>query len=513
MNRDEMVGRIEATSRADIVIVGGGATGLGCAIDAATRGYETVLLEGGDFAQGTSSRSTKLIHGGIRYLRQGNFALVLEALKERGLLRRNAPHLVHNRPFVVPNYDWRGAPFYGFGLKLYDVMAGQMGFGKSQLLSRDQTIARIPTIEPEGLRGGAIYHDGQFDDARLAIGLARTAADQGAAVANYMPVVDLMKDQDVVVGVVARDLEAQREYQVKAKVVINATGAFSDAVRRLDEPNAVPMICPSQGSHLVLDQTFLPGNSAIMIPRTSDGRVVFMIPWHARVLVGTTDTPVERVVENPKPRSEEVEYLLSHAAQYLTKDPAPSDVLSAFAGIRPLVAPGNGQSTASISREHTIYISHSGLLSIAGGKWTTYRKMAEDAVDQAAELAGLQMVVCSTHALAIHGHDPGADASHALAGYGTDATLVSALGRSQRLHDALDATESQVLWAVRHEMARTIEDVLARRTRCLLLNARASIAAAPRAAELVAAELGRDERWQDQQVAAYTQIAQDHVWD
>ncbi len=379
MNREDMLTRIQNPAvKWDFIIIGGGATGVGTAIDAASRGYQTLLIEQADFGQGTSSRSTKLVHGGVRYLQQGNISFVLEALKERGLLRQNAPHLVHNLPFVVPNYDWWEGPFYGIGLKLYDILSGKHGFGSSEMLSKEETIRHIPTIETEGLRGGVIYYDGQFDDARLVIDMAETAAEQGGTLINYMKVTSLIKSTNMVSGVTARDMETGKEFQIKAKVVINATGVFTDSVLKMDDPQAEAMISPSQGIHIVLDKSFLPGDSAIMVPHTDDGRVLFAIPWHDRVIVGTTDTPVDEIPLEPQPFQEEIEFLLSHTARYLTKDPTPGDVLSAFAGLRPLIRAGDQENTAALSRDHTLHISRSGLVTITGGKWTTYRKMAED---------------------------------------------------------------------------------------------------------------------------------------
>ena len=400
-----MLERIKLTpDQWDFIIIGGGATGLGTAIEAASRGFETLLLEQGDFAQGTSSRSTKLVHGGVRYLQQGNVALVLEALKERGLLRQNAPHLVHNLPFVVPNYDWWEGPFYGVGLKLYDMLAGKHGFGTSRVLSKEETMAAIPTIEFEGLRGGVVYYDGQFDDARLAVNMAQTADEQGGTLINYMRVEALINRGGYVRGVMVRDLESDQQYELMGKGVINATGVYTDAIRRMDDPAVETMITPSQGVHIVLDKSFLPGETAVMVPHTDDGRVLFATPWHDRVIVGTTDTLVDDIPLEPRPLAAELEFLISHAAKYLTKDPEPTDVLSAFAGLRPLVSLGDQKNTAAISRDHTIHIARSGLVTITGGKWTTYRKMAEDTIDQASIVAQLEERPSVSRTLSIHGY-------------------------------------------------------------------------------------------------------------
>ncbi|HVR28542.1 MAG TPA: glycerol-3-phosphate dehydrogenase/oxidase [Thermoanaerobaculia bacterium] len=517
MNRASTLERLETEREPwDVVVVGGGATGLGVAVDAAARGYRTVLLEQSDFAKGTSSRSTKLIHGGVRYLRQGNVSLVLEALRERGILRRNAPHLVHDVPFVVPSYDWWESPFYGIGLRLYDVLAGKEGFGASRHLSRAETLEHLPTIETDGLRGGVLYYDGQFDDARLAMCLAATASDLGAAVLNYLPVVGLLKDGGILGGVVAHDAETGREWEVRARVVVNATGPWTDALRALDDVAAAPLLRPSQGVHIVLPRRFHPGDAAIMVPHTDDGRVLFAIPWYDRVVVGTTDTPIAVAPLEPRPLAEELEFLLAHAARYLTEDPRAEDVLSTFAGVRPLVGNAAEERSAAISRDHTLLISESGLVTITGGKWTTYRKMAQDTVDHAAVLAGLPERPCPTADLPLHGSGAADGRRGPLSPYGADAGAIEALAQSEpglavALEPRLPYVGAEVVWAAREEMARTVEDVLARRTRALLLDARASIEAAPRVAELLAAELGRDGRWRDQQVQAYRELARGYV--
>lgn len=518
MNRPEMLSRVLAQREPwDMVVVGGGATGVGVAVDAAARGYEILLLEQSDFGKGTSSRSTKLVHGGVRYLEQGNISLVMEALKERGILRQNAPHLVHDLAFIVPNYDWWEAPFYGLGLKVYNLLSGRYGFGSSKILSKEKTLERLPNINTDGLRGGVVYYDGQFDDARLLINLLETAAEQGATLLNYAPVTALSRDAEGFVdGVIARDLESGAEFRAAARVVINATGAFSDSVRRMAEPQSSPMIVPSQGIHLVFDRSFLPGDSAIMVPRTRDGRVMFAIPWHGHTLVGTTDTPVGAASLEPIPMEEEIEFVLSTAAGYLAKAPKRSDVLSAFAGIRPLVRSRNGANTASLSRDHAIHIDNSGLLTIAGGKWTTYRNMAEDCVNQAATLARVPEKACTTRTLNVHGFHRHAEKFGALAVYGADALAIQDLvhadaSLAEPLHPALPYCGAEVVWAARFEMARTVEDVLARRLRALFLNARAAVAMAPRVAALMAKELGRDAGWQAEQVAAIATLAKGYL--
>lgn len=506
----------------DFIIIGGGATGLGTAIEAASRGYDALLLEQHDFAKATSSRSTKLVHGGVRYLQQGNVSLVLEALKERGLLQRNAPHLVRNLAFVVPNYDWWEGPFYGIGMKVYDMLAGRQNFGRSKNLSLEETLEYLPTIEPEGLRGGVIYFDGQFDDARLAINMAQTFVEQGGTALNYFKVTDVTKSADGVVnGVQATDQESGETYTLKAGAVINATGIFTDSIRKMDDPSAADTLRPSQGTHIVLDRSFLPGEAAIMIPKTDDGRVLFAIPWHDRVVVGTTDEEVSGPELEPRPTPGELKFLVEHAGRYLVKDPTPDDVLSAFAGIRPLVtdptSPSAGD-TSEISREHVLHISKNGLVTISGGKWTTYRKMAEDTIDQAAVLADLDPNPSVTESLHIHGWHQHAEQFGDLAYYGSDAPALRGLMRdrpelAETLDERLPICAAQVVWGARHEMARTVEDILARRTRSILLNAQASIDIAPEVARLLAEERGMDERWQKEQVNAFTELARGYLID
>ena len=506
--------RVEAQPNAwDMIVVGGGATGVGVAIDAASRGYQVLLLEQSDFGKGTSSRSTKLAHGGVRYLEQGNIGLVMEALKERGLLLQNAPHLVRDLAFVVPNYDWWEAPFYGLGLKLYQLLAGKYGFGTSRILSKEETLQRLPTLKTDGLRGGAIYFDGQFDDARLLIHMVATAFEQGAALLNYVEVTELTKDaQGFVNGVRARDVETGRELSASARVVINATGAFSDALRKKAEPDAAPMIVPSQGIHLVFAASFLQGESAIMVPHTSDGRVLFAIPWHGHTLVGTTDTPITEATLEPVAMEQEIEFILTTAAQYLAKAPTREDVLSVFAGVRPLVRAPGAANTAALARDHVVHIDTSGLVSIAGGKWTTYRHMAEDCVDQAVTLAQLPEKPCVTRQLRIHGFCEAAQELGALAVYGTDAQEIRNLVNADpqledRLHEGLTYVKAEVVWAVRQEMARTVEDVLARRTRALFLNARAALQMAPTVADLMAEELSWNDAEKARQLSAFREVA------
>jgi glycerol-3-phosphate dehydrogenase len=518
MKREEMLRQArERVPPWDIIIVGGGATGAGIAVDAATRGYATLLLEQHDFGKGTSSRSTKLVHGGVRYLEQGNISLVMEALKERGRLRQNAPHLVNELACIVPRYAWWEGPFYGIGLKLYELLAGKYGFGKSHSISKEETLEQLPNVNPDGLTGGIVYYDGQFDDTRLLINLIATAADHGATLLNYAKVIALTKDADAIVnGVQWQDVESGETLQAQAKVVVNAAGAFTDSVRRLAEPNVSQMIAPSQGAHLVLDRSFLPGKNAILVPHTKDGRVMFAIPWHGHTLVGTTDTPIQEPSLEPVALDSEIEFMLETAKLYLKKKPSRSDILSVFAGIRPLVKTSSPGKTAALSRDHAIHIDESGLLSITGGKWTTYRQMAQDTVDQAATLANLPDSSCHTQGLSIHGSDLHAAAFGSLSQYGSDAPAIRQLitddpALGQSLDSELPYVEAEVVWAVRMEMARTIEDILARRTRALFLNAQAAIRMAPKAVKILAKELGKDDHWLSNQLKAFNETAKGYL--
>jgi glycerol-3-phosphate dehydrogenase len=512
LDRSKALANLRNTAKIwDFVVIGGGASGLGVAVEASSRGYKTLLLEKHDLGKGTSSRSTKLIHGGVRYLQQGNVALVLEALRERAILRNNAPHLVHDLPFIVPTYGWWEGPFYGAGLKLYDLLAGKHGFGHSVSLSADETVAAIPQIETRDLRGGIQYHDGQFDDARLVINLAQTAADEGATVVNYAGVRELLHSDGSVTGVVVHDQLGGEDFEVKARCVVNATGPFTDTVRQLDDPSCLPIMKASRGVHVVLDRSFLGGDTAIMVPHTDDGRVLFAIPWLDRLVIGTTDTAVESLDLEPVADPREIDFILSHAAKYLTHDPTPVDIKSVFAGLRPLVKRDSAENTAELSREHQILISASGLVTITGGKWTTYRLMAEETLDQALAIAQLDYVPSQSRNLAIHGWDRNSQVFGYLGHYGVDAYGIEKMidqdpQLGEKLHKQLPITRAMVVWAVREEMAQTVEDVLARRTRCLLLDARASSDIAEDVANILARELEQDKAWVRNQVREYRQL-------
>jgi glycerol-3-phosphate dehydrogenase len=547
MNRNRMLTTLQAEDKPwDVVVIGGGATGLGTALEAVTRGYRVVLVEGHDFAKGTSSKSTKLIHGGVRYLRQGQINMVRQSLHERGRLQRNAPHLVRSRKFVIPSYQTGGRLYFYAGMKAYDLLAGRLGFESSQLLSTAQTLEALPTLNARGLRGGVAYADGQFDDARLAVALAQSCVDHGAVVLNYAPVIRLLHRSGQLCGVIARDEESGIELEIAAQVVVNATGVMGETIMQLDsstpaqplaasgDPPGVeasqarPQIVASQGTHLVLPRRFCPSNAAMLIPHTDDSRVLFAIPWHNRTLFGTTDQRVDTISLEPRPLAHEIDYLLEHAGRYLTQKPERSDILSVFAGLRPLVgsnsnAPVQRRATAQLSREHEIYTSPTGLITVIGGKWTTYRKMGQDVVDLTERVGSLRGRASSTANLALHAAPPqpprpswDESDEDPLAIYGTDRAAVLELAEretsySQRLSPQLPYILAQVAWGVEHEMARTVEDILARRLRALLLDARACLAAAEPVATLMQTLLQRDDTWRAQQLESIRALVSNYL--
>lgn len=516
MNRLEQLTKLKHSENWDIIIIGGGASGLGTAVDAASRGYKTILIEAVDFAKGTSSRSTKLVHGGVRYLEQGNISLVREALKERGLMAKNAAHLVRNLSFVIPNYNWWSGYFYTIGLTIYDVLAGRLSLGKSKYISKKKTIELLPTIVQKGLQNGVLYHDGQFDDARMAINLAQTAIENGACVLNYMKVIQLLKDMNhQIIGVLIEDQETNEKFEVKGKAIINATGVFTNSIMKMNDKAYKKYIVPSQGIHLVFDKSFLPSENALMVPKTSDGRVLFAVPWHDKVVVGTTDTLVKKNSLEPLALEKEIKFVLETAQRYLIKKPTRADVLSVFAGLRPLAAPEEkGQSTKEVSRSHKIIVSETGLISITGGKWTTYRKIAEDIIDKAIILHNLRKISCKTEHVSIHGNTSTSDLDRKnhLYIYGTDIQKIITLQKeepelNQKLHPNYEYTMAEIAWAIRYEMARTIEDVLARRVRLLFLDARAAIECTEKVGDLLALELGKEELWKQNQIKAFKSLA------
>jgi glycerol-3-phosphate dehydrogenase len=520
-HRDESIDRIRRQRDPwDLVVIGGGATGVGVAVDAASRGLRTLLLEQSDFGKGTSSRSTKLVHGGVRYLQQGNIALVRDALRERSLLKQNAPHLVRDVPFLIPCRNWWQRFYYGIGLKMYDLLARGKGFGRSHQVSAADAIRIIPTLNRDQARGGVVYHDGQFDDARLLINMARTASDLGACLINYVRVAEFSFGVGGKVdGVGAVDEETGEKFNIPARCIVNAAGPFCDFVRQMEDSNCEPMIAASQGVHLVLPRRFFPADAALIVPKTSDGRVIFLIPWHNHVVVGTTDTPISTPTLEPTPQPSEVDFLLATLSDYLTDPPKSSDVLALFTGIRPLVRSSRAARTSSLSRDHVIRVSERGLITITGGKWTTVRKMAEDCVDRVISEASLTAKPCRTKQLAIHGASSDCDLmSDSRAYYGTDLSQIRELEvatpeLSSLLNEKLELRRSDVVWAVRHEMARTVDDVLARRSRALFLNASAALAAAPEVARVMAKELDKGESWCSDQLREFTAIAQHFMPD
>lgn len=500
----------------DFVIIGGGATGVGCAIDAASRGFDVLLIEQNDFGKGTSSRSTKLVHGGVRYLAQFNFSLVKEALQERAILLKNAAHLVKKQSFIVPCYSFQEKFFYGAGLKIYNLLAGKRSFGKSEILSKNETIERLPNVKQKNLTGGVLYFDGQFDDARLLIDLVKTAHEQNAILLNYTPVYELIKQSGKIVGVKFRDVETNEMFTAQARIVINATGAFCDFVREMSDEKNEKIIQPSRGIHLVFDRKFSASDDALMIPKTGDGRVLFAIPWHEKIVVGTTDTPVEKAELEPRASEKEIEFILETARNYLETAPRREDVLSIFTGIRPLVKSQKSSNTAALSRDQTIEIDDANLLTVTGGKWTTYRRMAEDAINQAIAQINLPKKVSATKDLEIHGSCENAKQFGDLAIYGADAEKICELIKEnphlgERLHKDLPYSAAEIVWATRFEMARTLEDVLARRTRVLFLNAKAAVEIAAKVAEIMRCELNEDEGWASKQVENFNETAKNYL--
>ncbi|MDR0394748.1 MAG: glycerol-3-phosphate dehydrogenase/oxidase [Tannerella sp.] len=521
MERKEQIRKIKEKGIFDILVIGGGATGLGIAVDAASRGFSTLLLEQHDFAKATSSRSTKLVHGGVRYLAQGDIGLVVHALHERGRMRRNVPHLVKDMRFIIGNYKWWEKPFYTIGLSVYDLLAGRLGLGRSLPLRRKTVRKEIPALKQENLKGGVLYHDCRFDDARMAITLAQTAIDHGALCLNYMKVERLLKNgAGMIKGVAAADRLAGDRFEIEAHAVINATGVFVDDIIKLNDGGSKKKVRPSQGVHLVVDSKFLGGDSALMIPKTKDGRVLFGVPWHGKVVLGTTDTPLDEDTLEPKALEEEIRFILDQAGEYLDIKPARKDVLSVFAGLRPLAAPDNtgSKKTKEISRSHKIYKSPTGLLTITGGKWTTYREMAEDAVNQAINMANLPYKACVTRDLKQHGYMKNVDTDKWDYVYGSDIQYINRLieedaSNAQLLCEGFTFTKAHVVWAVRKEMAITIEDVLARRVRLLFLDAKAAVKVAPEVASIIAKETGKDKSWEQQQVETFNALARNYILD
>ncbi|MBB3696234.1 FAD-dependent oxidoreductase [Flammeovirga yaeyamensis] len=513
--RNEIIQKIKTTNEYDVVVIGGGATGLGTALDSTLRGYKTLLLEAYDFAKGTSSRSTKLAHGGVRYLKQGDVSMVKEALRERGLMKENAPHLVHDQKFIVPVYDWWDAPVYTTGLKVYDVMAGKLGLGPSEMISKEETLKMIPNLNEEGLIGGVRYYDGQFDDARLAITLMQTIIDFEGDVINYTKVTGLLKEDNILKGVEVEDQETGESIQVNAKNVINATGVFVDTILKMDNEDALPSVSPSQGVHIILDKEFLKGSSSIMVPRTDDGRVLFAVPWYDKIVVGTTDTPMEEVSIEPVALEEEIEFILKTAKKYLHKEPKREDVKAVFAGLRPLMK-STDEDTKKISRSHKIVKSQSGLITVVGGKWTTYRQMSEDVINFMERKNEDIGVKCITKDVLLHGYKKDVDRLDVRSVYGNDLPKIELLIKNdpslnKYIHPDLPYRWAEVKWGVENELARTVDDILSRRTRSLLFDAKASLEASSKVAEFMADLLGKDEAWIENQITSFKKLVDNYT--
>lgn len=516
--RDNQLLQLKKQSVWDVIIIGGGASGLGVAVDCASRGYRTLLLEAYDFAKGTSSRSTKLLHGGVRYLAQGDIALVREALRERSRIIENAAHLSKKQAFIITEKRWLNALYYVVGLSAYDLLSGSMSLGKTQYLNHTQTKARLHGIKPEKLRYGVCYYDGQFDDARLAVNLAQTAMEQGACVINYMRVTQLHKNVlGKVSGVSCEDTFSGEQYQLEASCIVNATGVFANDVIHMDNPSDEAHIIPSQGIHLVFDASFLPGEDALMVPKTSDGRVLFAVPWLGKVVVGTTDTLVKQIEYEPYALEQEIDFILNTVSEYFVKKPTRSDVKSIYVGLRPLAVPqkSNQQSTKSVSRSHKVEISESHLVHIFGGKWTTYRQMAEDTVNTAIEVGLLPAKPCVTEHLSIHGNTKNI-VSGCLKVYGSDAETIQQWqdeypNLAQKIHEDYEYTFAQVAWAMQYEMAQTVEDVLARRIRLLFLDARAAYDSAPAIAQFMAEQNHYSDDWVSHQIQSFQSIAKQYM--
>lgn len=518
----------------DIVIIGGGATGLGSAVDAASRGYKTLLVEQADFGKGTSSRSTKLVHGGVRYLAQGNIKLVREALAERGRLLKNAPRMTSTQPFVVPVFSLWEKFYYSAGLMLYDVLSGKLSLGKTRLLSRKKTLELLPNINPKKVAGGILYYDGQFNDAELCIELAHTAERYGATVLNYTKAVGFIKEKDIIVGVELEDTLGAAVGAVRCKCVINATGVFTDAVLQMDDPHADTLVYPSQGIHLVVSPKFFRGINAMMIPKTDDGRVLFAVPWQGKVVVGTTDSHVDHIDLEPLPLAEEIHFVLEHFNRYTNAAITKEDVLSVFVGLRPLVRSANAGSNISslLSRDHTLVVSPSRLVTITGGKWTTYRKMAEDAVNNAVFVAKLDHTSTNDSGSAKVG--PTSAATSSTKKCITKDLPIGDLGAARELAAQLTLDEPllgnyldhefaafhhityairvvDVVVAARISYVRTVEDFLARRSRLLFLDARAAIKLAPSVATILQKELNWSNEEREAQLQSFIQLAQQYI--
>ncbi|MFO0977323.1 MAG: glycerol-3-phosphate dehydrogenase/oxidase [Planctomycetaceae bacterium] len=499
MLRSKMIERLSSSKEPfDLLIIGGGATGLGTAVEAASRGYRVALFERGDFASGTSSRSTKLIHGGVRYLKQGQIGMVRYSLLERERLLKNAPTLVRPLSFVLPAYRIGERAVNFVGLRLYDALAGQRSMGSSRWLSRSQVLELMPSVQSTSLRGGVLYHDAQFDDARLAVALAMTAVRHNAAILNYAPVANLIYEGSAVTGAEIRDLQTGELHRVTARRVLNCTGVFAETLLEADrrvsgEHEGSVRIAPSRGTHIVTDAEFLPGNRALMIPSTDDGRVLFAIPWLGKVLIGTTDRAVNDVTTEPVPEEDEIRYLLDHLRRYLSRCPGRSDIRSVFSGLRPLVRKSQSKSTAALSREHSILTSRSGLVTVIGGKWTTYRQMGEELVDLVERTSGWHHRPSVTGDLSIEIPE--------------SRSVKADLNKRQTVGELSNEEQDFVRYCVRHEMAESVEDVLARRSRLLFLDATVAAGLASSVAAVMSQELGKPSDWATHQTDQFLRFA------
>lgn len=494
MNRNDQLITIETTPIWDIVIIGGGATGLGSALDAASRGFKTLCIEKTDFSKGTSSRSTKLIHGGVRYLEQGNFAMVKSALHERWFMLKNAPISTKKIPFILPVYSWWRYYYYGFGLMLYDFLSGKFSIGKTSFLSKNDVIEKIPEIKEKSLKGGILYYDGQFDDSQICISLAKTAISKGATVINHMAFDSFVYENGKIIGINALDTIDHKKLEIKTKVVINATGVFADDIMQKDSEKHIPIVSPSQGIHLVVDKKHYNANDAMLIPKTTDGRILFAVPWLNKVVIGTTDIKTSQIVEEPIATEEEIMFVLENFNSYTNQKLTTQDIKSVFAGLRPLVKMKNIQSTADLIRDHTIVVSPSGLVTVTGGKWTTYRKMARDAVNKALRSSILPFRRCKTRRIKLLTINP-----------------MMRETKDAKLHQDFEYTINDVHNAIHNEMACTLEDILARRIRLLFLDVKVALEVAPTVCSILQQELKKDDNWYHQQIDSFAKLAQGYL--
>ena len=485
MNRSSNIKLLNNNKKFDFIVIGGGASGLGCALDVSSRGYSVVLLEKFDFCKGTSSRSTKLIHGGVRYLEKGQISLVYEALKERDILIKNAPHLVKQVGFLIPVYNYFLKFYYFFGLKIYDFISGNLSFEKSRTVNRESAIKLVPNVEKQKLKGGVVYFDGQFDDSRLGIDIALTSEINNAVLINYMSVESLIKENGKIKGVIAHDSVNNSNFSINSDNVINATGVFSRSIMELDSNKLKTVIRPSQGVHLVVDKCFLNGNFGILVPKTSDGRVLFAVPWQDHVIIGTTDTVVDNPSFNPESTKEEIDFILENVKNYLELYPKRDNIKSVFVGLRPLVANNSNSKSKDLSRKHKIIVSKSGMVSVIGGKWTTYRRMAENVIDLALKKTKLPFVKSKTSDLKIKNG------------------LIDIDFSKESLSDDFFLSKEMIIHYVKNEMALNLDDIMSRRSRCLFLNTKESIRIAPMVAKIMSNELSKDKDWIDKQLKSF----------